>query len=149
MDHWSDLVATSDRLLGAGHPHTVLAGQRLAEAQLAADRADDAVASFQRLLDIQSVKLGPMHREVIEARRRLGHALVAAASQTARSPSWRRCVSDAERVRGPEHADTLGAQDELAAAYLAAGRHARLPSTCTGARSPTGSEARAHATRRR
>ena len=44
VDHWSDLVATSDRLLGAGHPHTILAGQRLAEAQLAAGRADDAVA---------------------------------------------------------------------------------------------------------
>ncbi len=32
VDHWRDLVTTSDRLLGAGHPHTILAGQRLAEA---------------------------------------------------------------------------------------------------------------------
>jgi tetratricopeptide (TPR) repeat protein len=123
-DHWSDLVATSDRLLGAGHPHTVLAAQRLAEAQLAADRADDAVGSFQRLLDIQSVKLGPNHQEVIEARRRLGHALVAAGELNRAISVLEKVLSDAERARGPEHFDTFGARDELAAAYLAAGRHA-------------------------
>jgi tetratricopeptide (TPR) repeat protein len=124
VDHWSDLVVTSDRLLGAGHPHTVLAAQRLAEAQLAADRPGDAVASFQRLLDIQSVKLGPSHQEVIEARRRLGHALVAAGEVNRAISLLEKVLSDAERVRGPEHVDTFGARDELAAAYLAAGRHA-------------------------
>ncbi len=123
VDHWSDLVVTSDRLLGAGHPHTVLAGQRLAEAQLAADRTDDAVASFQRLLDIQSVRLGPNHQEVVEARRRLGHALVAARQLNRAVTVLENVVSGAERVHGPEHADTVGARDELAAAYLAAGRH--------------------------
>jgi tetratricopeptide (TPR) repeat protein len=124
VDYWSDLVTTSDRLLGVGHPHTVLAAQRLAEAQLAADRAHDAVAAFQRLVDIQSVKLGPMHREVIEARRRLGHALVADGEPARAIPLLEKVLSDAERVRGPGHVDTLGAQDELAAAYLAAGRPA-------------------------
>jgi tetratricopeptide (TPR) repeat protein len=124
VDHWSDLVAACDRLLGTGHPHTALAGQRLAEAQLTAGRADDAVASFQRLLDIQNVKLGPKHPEVIEARRRLGHALVAAGQASRAITGLENVVADAERVRGPEHADTFGARDELAAAYLAAGRDA-------------------------
>ena len=124
VDHWSDLLAVSDRLLGSGHPHTVLAGQRLAEAQMAAERPDEAVASFQRLLDIQSVRLGPNHQEVVEARRRLGHALVAA-GQSSRAVSVLESVAaSAERVHGPEHIDTFGARDELAAAYLAAGRHA-------------------------
>jgi len=122
-DHWSDLLATSDRLLGSGHPHTVLAGQRLAEAQLAAGRADDAVASFQRLLDIQSVRLGPNHQEVVEARRRLGHALVAAGQLDRAVSVLEKVVTGAERVHGDEHPDTTGARDELAAAYLAAGRH--------------------------
>jgi tetratricopeptide (TPR) repeat protein len=123
VDHWSDLVATSDQLLGAGHPYTILALQRLAEAQLAADNADDAVTWFQRLLDIQSVKLGPDNHEVIGARLRLGHALAAAGQLQRATSVLERVLSDAERVRGPEHADTLGARDELAAAYLAAGRH--------------------------
>jgi tetratricopeptide (TPR) repeat protein len=123
VDHWSDLVATGGQLLAAGHPDTILAGQRLAEAHLAADRADDAVTWFQRLLDIQAAKLGPDHHDVIGARLRLGHALVAARQPHRAVSVLERVLSDCERVRGPGHADTLGARDELAAAYLDAGRH--------------------------
>jgi len=123
VDHWSDLVTTGGQLLSAGHPHTILAGQRLAEAYLAAGRADEAVTWFQRLLDSQAVKLGQDHRDVIGARLRLGHALVAARDFHRAIFVLERVVPDTERVRGPEHADTLGARDELAAAYLAAGRH--------------------------
>ena len=123
VDHWSDLVTTGGQLLAAGHPDTILAGQRLAEAQLAAGRADDAVTWFERLLDTQAMKLGPDHPDVIRARLRLGHALVAARQLHHAVSVLERALSDSERVRGPEHADTLGARDELAAAYLAAGRH--------------------------
>ena len=123
VEYWNELVMTSDQLLGAGHPHTALAGQRLAEAHLAAGRADDAVRSFQRLLDIQAVKLGPDHDDVIGARIRQGHALAAAGQLPQAITALERVLSDCERVRGPEHADTLGGRDELAAAYLAAGRH--------------------------
>ena len=65
VDHWRDLVVTSAQLLGAGHPETILAGQRLAEAYLAAGRAGDAVPWFQWLLDIQVDMLGPDHHDVI------------------------------------------------------------------------------------
>ena len=123
VDHWRDLVTTSDQLLGAGHPHTILAGQRLAEACLAAGRADDAVPWFQRLIDTQAVRLGPDHPDVIAARLRLGHALVAAGQLERAVSVLEPVLADSERVHGPEHADTLGARDELAAAYLAAGRH--------------------------
>ena len=123
VDHWLDLATTSDQLLGTGHPHTVLAGQRLAEAYLAADRPVDAVPWFQRLLDTQTVKLGPDHQDVIAARLRLGHALVAARQLHRAIAVLERVLADSEQVSGPEHADTLGARDELGAAYLAAGRH--------------------------
>jgi tetratricopeptide (TPR) repeat protein len=123
VDHWRDLVATSDELLGAGHPHTILAGQRLAEALLAAGRPDDAVTWFQRLVDTQAVKLGADHHDLIGARLRLGHALVAARDPHRAISVLERVLADAEQGRGPEDADTLGARDELAAAYLAAGRH--------------------------
>jgi len=123
VDHWHDLVTTSEQLLGAGHPDTMLAGQRLAEALLAADRPGDAVAWFQRLLDTQTVKLGPDHHDVIEAQLRLGHALVAAGQLHEAISLFEGVLSDPEQVHDPEHADTLGARDELAAAYLAAGRY--------------------------
>ena len=123
VDHWSDLVATSSQLLAAGHPDTMLVGQRLAEGHLAAGRADDAVTWFQRLLDTQTVKLRPDHHDVTGARLRLGHALVAAGQLHRAIPVLERVLSDCERVRGPGHGDTLGARDELAAANLAAGRH--------------------------
>jgi tetratricopeptide (TPR) repeat protein len=122
-DHWSDLLTTSDQLLGPGHPQTVLAGQRMAEAQLAADRGADAATWFQRLLDTQAVRLGLHHPDVIGVRIRLGHALVAARLLDRAISVLERVLPDAERVGGPDHADTLGARDELAAAYLAAGRH--------------------------
>jgi tetratricopeptide (TPR) repeat protein len=124
VDHWRDLVTTSDQLLGAGHPLTVMTGQRLAEACLAADRADDAVIWFQRLLDTQAVRLGPDHPELIGTRLRLGHALVADRHFDRAASVLERVLSDSQRVSGPEHADTLGAQDELAAAYVSAGRPA-------------------------
>ena len=124
VDYWADLVATCDQQLGAGHQHTVLVGRRLAEALLAAGRADDAVSWFQRLLDTQAVKLGPDHEDVLEVRLRLGHALVAARQYPGAVSFLEHVVPDYEQIRGPENTATFGARNELAAAYLAAGRDA-------------------------
>ena len=121
VDHWRDLATAGGRLLGGEHPDTMLAGQRLADAYLAAGRADDAIPWFQWVLDSLSQKLGPDHRDVIEARRRLGHALVAALQLPDAVTVLERAVSQFEQVCGPGHASTLGARDELAAAYLGAG----------------------------
>jgi tetratricopeptide (TPR) repeat protein len=123
VDHWRDLATTSNRLLGAEHPDTVLAGQRLADAYLAAGRAADAIPWFQWFLDRLTRKLGPDHRDVIEAQCRLGHALVAALQVPAAITVLDRAVAQFDKVCGPGHADTLGARDELAAAYLAAGQY--------------------------
>ena len=123
VDHWLDLATTGGRLLGGGHPDTMLAGQRLADAYLAAGRADDAIPWLQWVLDSLVRKLGSDHRDVIEARRRLGHALVAALQLPAAITVLERAVRQLEQVCGPGHADTLGARDELAAAYLTAGQY--------------------------
>ena len=123
VDHWRDLATTCDRLLGAGHPDTMLVCQRLADAYLAAGRANEAVPWFQWVLDTQVRRLAPDHRDVLEARRRLGHALVASLQFKDAITILERVVADFERICGPGHTDTLGAQDELAAAYLAAGRY--------------------------
>jgi tetratricopeptide (TPR) repeat protein len=123
VGHWRDLATTCDRLLGAGHPDTMLACQRLADAYLAAGRANEAIPWFQWVLDTQIRRLAPDHRDVLEARRRLGHALVAALQFQGAITVLERVVADFERICGPGHTDTLGARDELAAAYLAAGRY--------------------------
>jgi tetratricopeptide (TPR) repeat protein len=122
-EHWRELATTGDRLLGAGHPQTILAQQRLAEACLAAGRADEAVSWFRRILDTQTVQLGADHPDLTRTRLRFGHALVAAREPDRAVSVLEHVLSDAERARGPENADTLGARDELAAAYQAAGRH--------------------------
>jgi tetratricopeptide (TPR) repeat protein len=123
VGHWRDLATTCDRLLGAGHPDTMLVCQQLADAYLAAGRANQAIPWFQWVLDTQIRRLAPDHRDVLEARRRLGHALVAALQFQDAITVLERVVADFERICGPGHTDTLGARDELAAAYLAAGRH--------------------------
>jgi tetratricopeptide (TPR) repeat protein len=123
VDHWRDLATTCGRLLGGGHPDTMLTGQRLADAYLAVGHADDAIPWFQWVLDSLAHKLGPDHRDVITAGRRLGHALVAAFQFPAAITVLDGAVRRFERVCGPDHADTLGARDELAAAYLAAGQY--------------------------
>jgi tetratricopeptide (TPR) repeat protein len=122
-EHWRDLATTADRLLGAGHPQTILAEHRLAEACLAAGRAEDAVSWFRRILDTQTVQLGADHPDLIRTRLRFCHALVAARQPDRAVSVLEQVVSQAERARDPEHTDTLGARDELAAAYQAAGRH--------------------------
>jgi tetratricopeptide (TPR) repeat protein len=122
-EHWRDLATTADRLLGAGHPQTILAEQRLAEACLAAGRADDAVSWFRRIIDTQTVQLGAENPDLIRTRLRFCHALVAARQPDRAVSLLEQVVSEAERVLGPEHLDALGARDELAAAYQAAGRH--------------------------
>ena len=123
VDHWLDLASTSNRLLGREHPDTMLAGQRLADAYLAAGRAADAIPWFQWFLDRLTREPGPDHRDVIEARRRLGHALLAAHQVPAAITVLDRAAAQFDQVSGPGHADTLGARDELAAAYLAAGQY--------------------------
>jgi tetratricopeptide (TPR) repeat protein len=123
VEHWHDLATTGGRLLGNGHPDTMLAGRRLADAYLAAGRADEAIPWFQWVVDSLTHKLAPDNRDVIQARRRLGHALVAAQQFSAAIAVLERAVPQFEQVWGPGHTDTLGARDELAAAYLAAGRY--------------------------
>jgi tetratricopeptide (TPR) repeat protein len=123
VDHWLDLATTGDRVLGAGHPDTMLAARRLADACLAAGRADDAIAWFEWVLRSLTRTLGPDHRDVMQARLRLGHALVAALQLPAAITVLELAVPPFEQACGPGHPDTLGARDELAGAYLAAGQY--------------------------
>lgn len=122
--YWRELAAVSDRILGRGHPDTLAAGGRLADAYLAAGRAAEAVSCFQWVLAERVRVLGPDHPSALGARLDLGRALVAAGQSGDAVSALDRVAGDYERVFGADHPGTLGARDELAAAYQAAGRSA-------------------------
>jgi len=120
-DYWREMATVSERLLGADHPHTLAAVQRLTSAYLAAGRTADAVRWVQWMVDRRARTLGSDHPDVLAARRELGHALVAAGQLPDAITVLDQTADAYERRYGPEHIDTLGARDELAAAYLAVG----------------------------
>src|SRR5487761_283518 len=120
--YWTQLVTASDRILGAADPDTLVAGQQLAEAYVAAGRAAEAVSTFQWALAGRARAGGPDHPGIIAIQISLGHALVAAGQPGDAVAVLAEAVAACERVRGPDHPDTLGARDEYAAACSAAGR---------------------------
>jgi tetratricopeptide (TPR) repeat protein len=122
IGYWRELAAVSDRILGPGHPDTLVAGQRLADAYLAAGRAAEAVSWFQWVLADRARALGPNHRGILAARRNLGHVLLAANQLDDAVTVLDGAVGDYQRMRGADHPDTLGVRDELADAYRAAGQ---------------------------
>jgi len=122
VTYWRELATVSDRVLGAGHPDTLVIGQKLADAYLADGQAAEAVPWFQWVLGDRLRALGPDRPGTIAARRNLGHALVAANQLADAVTVLAAAVSDYGRFLGADHLDTIGAQDELAAAYRAAGQ---------------------------
>jgi len=119
---WRELAAGSHRVLGPGHPGTVLAGGLLAGALLAAGQTAEALTWFRWVLAGRADVLGPDHPGTIAARVSLGRALVAAGQPGDAVPVLDQATSHSERVRGPSDAGTVAARDEYAAACLAAGK---------------------------
>jgi tetratricopeptide (TPR) repeat protein len=119
---WRDLAAACDRALGRGHPDTLVAGEHLGTAYLAAGRGAEAVPWFRWVLAERFRVLGLDHPGTVTARHNLGHALVAAKQFADAVTVLDGVVSDYARTRGADHLETLDARDELAAAVLAAGQ---------------------------
>ena len=124
VTYWRELAATGDRILGPDHPDTLMAGEQLADACLAAGRAAEALPWFQWVLAKRARALGPDHPGTVAARCNLGRAASAAGQFADAITVLDEAVAGYERVLGADHLDTLGARDELAAAYQAAGQFA-------------------------
>ena len=122
VEYWTELATISDRVLGPGHPDTLVAAQRLADAYLTAGQAAEAVSWFEWVLNDRIRTLGPDHAGTIAARRDLGHALGSANQLGDAVAVLDGVVGDYERLRGADHPETLDARDELAAAYGSAGQ---------------------------
>jgi tetratricopeptide (TPR) repeat protein len=124
VTYWSELAGESDRILGRGHPDTLTARAKLAEAYLAAGQVGDAVSWFRWVLTERVRVLGPGHPSAITSRQDLGRALMAAGGFADAVTALERTVGDYERIHGPDRPETLVAREQLAAAYLGAGRPA-------------------------
>ena len=72
------MTDTSQSALGPLHPHTILAGDRLAAAYQASGLHADAIALYQRALADREHNLGPGHPDTLSARSSLARAYRAA-----------------------------------------------------------------------
>lgn len=119
--YWQAMADMGRSAMGPGHPHTILAGDRLAAAYEAAGRHSDAVAVHERALADREHGLGPDHPDTLTARSSLARAYRTAGRPGDAIRLAERTLAECERRQGPGHADTLTARADLAQAYLSAG----------------------------
>jgi tetratricopeptide (TPR) repeat protein len=127
---WREITARCERLLGNGHPDTLVAAGQLADALLAAGQAADAVHCSRWVLDGRDRVLGPGHPAAIAARVSLGRALAASGETGEALTVLREAAGRSQRARGPEDPGALADLDEYAAAFLAAGDPATAVRLC-------------------
>lgn len=122
LEHWRDLAATSEGVLGPGDPATQTARTELAAALVAAGRADEAISLYEGIADDRARASGPDDPDTLRARASLARALITAGRGGDAMSLFERIVAASGQLAGPEHPDTLAALDGLAAACLAVGR---------------------------
>ena len=123
VSHWRRVAETSERVLGAAHPDTLLVGSRLASATLAAGHSAQAIELYQRVLEAQAEVLGPDHPRVSAARAEFGTALLSMGQPAEAITILEGALAAGERNRGAGAVDILALKDSLTAAYQAAGRY--------------------------
>jgi tetratricopeptide (TPR) repeat protein len=121
IEYWETMVATSTRLLGAGHANAVVARDRLAAAYESAGKSAEAIAVFQAALADRERNQGPEHAETIAARGHLAHAYQSGGRPADAVALYERTVADSARLLGAGHPVTLGSRASLAEAYQTAG----------------------------
>ena len=120
--YWTELAATSARLLGREHPVTLGISERLGRAYLSAGRAAESVPLFEWIRSDRARRLGPDHPDTVTTSRDLGNALLVAGRLDEAVTMLDSVVGGYERSLGPDSAEAVGALADLASAYKAAGR---------------------------
>lgn len=121
--YWQGFGAVSNRLLGYGHAHSMLARDRLADAYSASGRLAEALPVFEATLSDREATFGPQHPETVTARLHVARSLNAAGREPEAIALFEQVIGARERMLGPGHRETLVVQVQLAAAYEGAGRH--------------------------
>ena len=122
VEFWSDLAATSDRLLGGDHPDTVVISEHLARAHIAAGRPAEAISWFQWVKGDRASRLGPDAAATADASRDLGKALLAAGRPGEAISVLTEAVATYDHVIGADSLEAMGTRDDLVTALRATGQ---------------------------
>jgi tetratricopeptide (TPR) repeat protein len=120
--YWRELADTSHRLLGPGHPSTLLASDKLAAALETVGRPEEAMVIYEQTLAERGRVLGWQHAETLTNRSRLAGTCLASGLYIEAVSLLENTLSGREWALGKAHADTLATRGDLARAYRAAGR---------------------------
>ncbi len=121
VEYWTQLTSTGDQVFGPGHPDSMIAVERLADAYVSAGRVSEAVAWYQRIMAEWGRAFGPDHPRTLAARVRLGRVLGIAGLYGDAMAVLTAALNDAERAYGPGHPECVIIRDEVAAGYRSAG----------------------------
>jgi tetratricopeptide (TPR) repeat protein len=116
------LMADYARVLGEGHPHTLMSRNNLAFAFRAAGRVGEAIPLYERTLADRLGVLGDNHPDTLVARNNLASAYRTVERLDEAIQLYERTLADRVWVLGEGHPETLLSQANLATAYRAAGR---------------------------
>jgi hypothetical protein len=122
VEYWSDLAATSDRVLGTDHPHTLVISEHLARAYLAAGRPSEAISWFQWVKGDRVSRLGPDSVATADASRDLGKALMAAGRPGEAVSVLTDTVAAYDHAKGTDSLEAMGTRDDLVMALRATGQ---------------------------
>jgi tetratricopeptide (TPR) repeat protein len=120
--YWSELAATSSRVLGGEHPVTLGISARLGRAYLTAGRAVESVPLFEWIRADRARRLGPDHPETLASGRDLGNALVTAGRLDEAITIAEGVANGYDRSLGTDSIEAAAAREDLAAAYKASSR---------------------------
>ena len=114
-------LASSVRVLGKDHPHTLAARNDLAHAYQAAGDLGRAIPLYEQALADRQRVLGRHHPDTLAARNNLASAYRAAGDLGRAIPLYERALAGCVRVLGQDNPQTLNARNNLAYAYRDAG----------------------------
>ncbi|MEV6842191.1 tetratricopeptide repeat protein, partial [Actinoplanes sp. NPDC051411] len=116
------VLADLRRVLGEGHPYTLISRNNLALAYRVAGRTVEAIAELEAVLASLRRVLGEGHPSTLTARSNLASGYQDAGRTVEAVAEFEAVLADQRRVLGEDHPDTLISRSNLALAYRAAGR---------------------------
>ena len=122
VEFGESLAADSARILGEGHPDTLMSQHNLAVAYRTAGRCGDAVALLERTLADRAQVLGMDHPATLVSRGTLASAHLDSGRPDKAVPLFEEVLATRVRVFGDGHPATLVSRHNLASAYRVAGR---------------------------
>ncbi|MFF2118533.1 tetratricopeptide repeat protein, partial [Kitasatospora sp. NPDC058184] len=122
VQYWSNLSATSTRLLGDKHLDVLTARHNLAHSYWEAGHTDKAVSIQEQVLSDRQQILPGDHPAILMARNNLAATYLETGRTTDAISLLEQALTDHRRILATDHPDTLLVGNNLAVGYLRAGR---------------------------